>query len=78
MCLIGVRAKPLRKGGKRKEMFKMNHYDEANADSLDKLIRAALLAAAERLRSSQKQSFTLLNRIKRERYNRKKLPYKGE
>ncbi len=59
-------------------MFKMNHYDEANADSLDKLIRAALLAAAERLRSSQKQSFTLLNRIKRERYNRKKLPYKGE
>lgn len=59
-------------------MFKMNHYDEAKADSLDKLIRAALLAAAERLRGSQKQSFTLLNRIKRECYNRKKLPYKGE
>ena len=59
-------------------MFKMNHYDEAKADSLDKLIRAALLAAAERLRCSQTQSFTLLNRIRRERYNRKELPYKGE
>lgn len=78
MCLIGVRAKSLRKGGKRQVMFKMNHYDEAKADSLDKLIRAALLAAAERLRGSQKQSFTLLSRIKRECYNRKKLPYKGE
>lgn len=36
-------------------MFKMNHYDESKADSLDKLIRAALLVSAERLRGSPKK-----------------------
>lgn len=53
-------------------MFEMTQYDEAKADSLDRLIRAALLAASEKLVISQKQSMTLLNRIKQE-YNRKHL-----
>ena len=67
-----TRAKKHERRRKNKRMFEMTQYDEAKADSLDRLIRAALLAASEKLVISQKQSMTLLNRIKQE-YNRKHL-----
>lgn len=55
-------------------MFKMTKYDEAKADSLDKLIRAALLAASKKLQFSSEQSLALLNKIKRENCKYKNLP----
>lgn len=55
MCLIG-------EGGEK--MLNMNQYNEQKADSLDKLIYAALKMAAERLFISNERKRELLNRIK--------------
>lgn len=45
-------------------MLNMNQYNEQKADSLDKLIYAALKMAAERLFISNERKRELLNRIK--------------
>lgn len=52
-------------------MFNMSRYNEKEADLLDKLIRSVLMAAAERIIISKKQSGVLLGRIKNKANNNK-------
>lgn len=47
--------------------MKMTRYDEREADYIDKLIRSALCAAAERLIISKEKKYELLNRIKKQK-----------
>lgn len=42
----------------------MTRYDEKEADDIDRLIHAALAAAAEKMPASDEHKLELLNRIK--------------
>lgn len=47
-------------------MLNMNQYNEKEADSMDRLIRSALIAAAEKLPVPKKRKLELLKKIKQE------------
>ena len=52
-------------------VFNMSRYNEKEADSLDKLIRSALIIAAERIIIPTKQNRILLSKIKSQSKNSK-------